>query len=349
MLKIQRAKNPANHVGMVLDASGSMIGLSSKLIEVADRQVAHLAQKSQEHNQETRISIWVFSGRGTVECVVWDMDVLRLPSIADFYEPGGQTALIDAVVKSIDDLHTVSQIYGNHSFLLYVFTDGQENASFIRDPQFLSNKIKGLPDNWTAAAFVPNVNGVVEAKHFGFPAGNIQMWDATSEQGLEEAARVMTSSLDSYMIGRSSGMKSTKTLFDMSAAAVNKQTIQAAGLTPLDPSEYILVPVIFKNPFQEGDDRIDNFITSLGHQFVAGRGYYQLTLAPVKVQIQKDIAIVEKKSGKVYVGNNARALLGVPDNITVTLRAGQNPDYDIYIQSTSNNRKLLLGQTLLLL
>lgn len=349
MPTVQKAKNIANHVAFVLDASSSMKHLQRKVIEVADRQVKHLAQKSTEYNQETRVSIWVFAGRGVLECVVWDMDVLRLPSIAEFYDPYGNTALIDAVIRSIDDLNTVSQIYGNHAFLMYVLTDGEENESLVKDPYVLSTKIKGQADNWTVAALVPNVQGVVMAKQFGFPAGNIQMWDSTSEQGLEEAHQTMTSSLDSYMTARSTGLRSTTSLFDMSAAAVNKQTIQAAGLTPLDLSEYILTTVVYGNGFRDGDDWISTYTNNvLGHQYVAGRGYYQLTLAPVKVQVQKDIAIVEKRSGKVYTGKNARALLGLPD-MEVTLRAGQNPDYDIFIQSTSPNRKLLHGQKYLYL
>lgn len=346
----KKAKNLGNHVAFVIDASSSMKGLTRKVIEVTDLQVASLAENSKKYNQETRVSIWIFSDRGTTECVVWDMDVLRLPSIEEFYSPHGMTALIDATLESIEDLSTVSQIYGDHSFLMYVITDGQENTSLVRDPQTLANKIKGLPDNWTVAALVPDIQGVVMAKQFGFPAGNIQVWDATSEAGLEEASNVITHSHTSYMEARATtGLRSTTSLFDMSSAAVNQDTIKAAGLTPLDPSEYLLVPVVFPKPFMEGDDWISTFVTRMGHQYVAGRAFYQLTLEPVKVQVQKDIAIVERKGGRVYTGKNARALLGLSDTATVTLRAGQNPDYDIFIQSTSVNRKLLLGQRLLLL
>lgn len=348
MPQIQQAENIANHVAIVLDASSSMRDRRRKTIEVTDRLIADMATRSKSYNQETRVSIWVFSGYRTVRCVIWDMDVLRLPSIEKLYHTEGMTALIDATLKSIDDLSTVSQIYGNHAFLMYVMTDGEENESGVRDPQILANRIKGLPNNWTVAAMVPNIQGVAAAKGFGFPAGNIQIWDATSDQGVEEAHQAMVSSLDSYMDARSTGMRSTTGLFDMSAAAVNAVTIQAAGLTPLDPSEYLLVPVVFKTPFHDGDDRIDNFTESMGHQYIVGRGFYQLTLASVKVQVQKDIAIVGKKSGKVYTGKNARALLGLPD-MTVTLKAGQNPDFDIFIQSTSLNRKLLIGSRYLYL
>ncbi len=349
--RVKRAKNLANHVAFVIDASSSMEHLRQKVIEVVDRQVAALAKNSQEYKQETRVSVFVFSSRGYFECVVWDMDVLRLPSIAEFYDPNGNTALIDSVIKSIDDLSTISQIYGDHSFLMFVVTDGQENNSLVRDPYVLSTKIKGLADNWTVAALVPDINGVTMAKKFGFPAGNIQMWDATSEQGLEEAHDAIVTAHTSFMKARATtGMRSTTSLFDMSASAVNAATIRAAGLTPLDLNEYILTTVVFdKNRFRDGDDWISTYTTNvLGHQYVAGRGYYQLTLEPVKVQVQKDIAIVERKSGKVYTGKNARALLGLTDMI-VTLKAGQNPDYDIFIQSTSPNRKLLYGQKYLYL
>lgn len=348
MPRAKRAKNIANHVAFVLDASTSMDHLTEKVIQVADRQVAALATNSQQYKQETRISIWVFSDRDNIECVVWDMDVLRLPSIAEFYQPSGNTALIDATLKSIGDLGTVSQIYGDHSFLMFVWTDGEENNSLIRSPRVLSDRINGLPDNWTVAALVPNIRGVAMAKQFGFPAGNIQMWDASTEKGMEEAHEVIVSAHTSFMKARATGMRSTSTLFDMSAAAVNKATIQAAGLTPLDPSEYILVPVVFRQPFQDGDDWISAFTESLGYQYVARRGFYQLTLATVLVQAHKEIAVFEKKSGKVYTGKNARALLGLPD-MNVTLKASQNHDYDIFIQSTSNNRKLLLGSKYLYL
>jgi hypothetical protein len=165
---------------------------------------------------------------------------------------------------------------------------------------------------------------------------------------MEEASQVITRAHTSYMEARATGLRSTNNLFDMSAAAVNATTIQAAGLTPLDPSEYVLIPVIFKPPFKEGDDWISTFTESIGYQYVARRGFYQLTLASVLVQAHKEIAVVEKKSGKVYTGKNARALLGLPD-MNVTLKASQNPDYDIFIQSTSNNRKLLLGSKYLYL
>lgn len=350
MPKSVLSANIINHIGFVLDASGSMSDHRQKLIEVVDNQIRHLAETSRDMDQETRISVWTFSDSNDIHCVCWDKDVLRLPSIAEYYKINGMTAFIDAAMKSLADMKTTSQIYGDHSFLFFFVTDGAENASRIYNRDHLAEALRKLDNNVTVGALVPGPKEMMEVKKLGFPAGNVQIWDATTAAGLERAGDSILRSTDAYMTARATtGLRSTTQLFDMSSAAVNSQTIQAAGLTPLDSSEYILTTVVYGKSFQDGDDWISTYTTNaLGHQYVAGRGYYQLTLAPVKVQIQKDIAIVEKKSGKVYTGKNARALLGLPDMI-VTLKAGQNPDYDIFIQSTSPNRKLLHGQKYLYL
>jgi uncharacterized protein YegL len=343
------ADNIINHFVFILDESGSMHGHRQNLVKVADRQIANLAEKSKANGQETRVSIFSFSSWNKIKCLVWDKDVLRLPSIEKHYNPDGQTALIDAMMKSLDDVLTTSQIYGDHSFVFYLLTDGGENDSRKYGSWDLSARLAKLPNNVTVAALVPGQRELNAVVHMGFHRGNALIWDSTTEEGLEEAHQNILRSTDEFMNLRTTGVRSTTGLFDMSAAAVNKQTIQAAGLTPLDTNEYILTTVIYGTNFQDGDDWISKYTTNvLGHQYVAGRGYYQLTLAPVKVQVQKDIAIVEKKSGKVYTGKNARALLGLPD-MEVTLKAGQNPEYDIFIQSTSPNRKLLHGQKYLYL
>lgn len=327
--------NIINHIGLVLDASSSMRHHASKLVEVADNQTKHLALRSKELNQETRISIWVFSGSNDIRCVVWDMDVLRLPSIANFYKPEGMTAFVDAAMMSFHDMGTTSQIYGDHSFLLYFLTDGYENDSRKHNRMDLIQVINGLEDNWTIAALVPGPNEMFEAKKLGFPAGNVQIWDTTAVDGIETVGKSITDSTDAYMAARSKGMKSTTTLFDMSAGAVNKKTIKQAGLKPLDKSKYLLVPV-------PADSRIDEFTKSMGHTFIVGRGYYQLSTRLVNVQAQKEIAVVEKSSGKVFTGDAARAMINLPDQ-TVRIKAGHNPDFDIYVQSTSINRKLIAG------
>lgn len=245
------SQNYINHVALVLDASSSMSHLSRKVVEVADQQIAYLARRSKELDQETRVTVYVFADK--VECVIYDKDVLRMPSLKQLYRVGGMTALLAATLKSQRELAQTAQLYGDHSFLTFVLTDGQENASHrcvdapTRDPrelvQGVVRMVETQEDNWTLAVLVPDQMGKREAMQCGFPKDNIAIWDATSTQGLEEAGQVIQQATERFMVGRSQGIRGSRAVFSMGAESVNKETIKAAGLTPVNPSEYHLIPV----------------------------------------------------------------------------------------------------------
>jgi len=62
--------------------SGSMASIREKTIKVFDDVVKHAAERSLELEQETRATIYVFSsGYKAVQCVAYDVNVLRLPSL----------------------------------------------------------------------------------------------------------------------------------------------------------------------------------------------------------------------------------------------------------------------------
>lgn len=331
-------QNYINHIALVLDASSSMHYNARRVIEVADAQIAHLAQRSKELDQETRITVYVFADRA--RCVIYDKDVLRLPSIREFYNPDGMTALVDATILALDDLALTPEKYGDHAFLIYVLTDGQENASHPRNRTALAPRLAGLPDHWTVAALVPDAVSKHEAKKFGFPADNIATWDASTGAGVVEAGATIRRATDQFMTGRASGIRGTRSVFSTSADAVNLSTIHAAALTPLPVSQYVLVPVHREGPIKE-------WVEECGYTYRVGSAYYQL-MKTETIQAQKALAVVEKATGKVYMGAEARGVVGLPD-MTVRVKPEQNPQFDIFVQSTSVNRKLLPGTTLLLL
>lgn len=327
--------NIINHVGLVLDESSSMTYHQESLVAAVDAQVKYLARRSQELDQETRISVWTFSGAGSTRCAVWDKDVLRLPSIRSLYRPHGMTALVDASLQAIRDLEETPQRYGDHSFLLYTFTDGQENSSRARGSD-LADRIARLPDNWTLAALVPDINGVHEAKRFGFPAGNIERWDTTSADGVTEVASRIQQATDTYMVSRASGVRSTRNLFSTGADAVNTATVSSAALTPLRKDSYLMTRVPQDASIRDFTER------EVGRTYQVGRGYYQLTKTE-NIQRYKEISVVERRGNRrVFVGRDARGLIGLPD-MDVRVKPDYNPDYDIFVQSTSTNRRLKAG------
>ncbi|MES4888720.1 vWA domain-containing protein [Streptomyces sp. NPDC096012] len=342
------SQNYINHVALVLDASSSMSHLSRKVVEVADQQIAYLARRSEELDQETRVTVYAFADR--VECVIYDKDVLRMPSLKQLYRAGGMTALLAAALKSQRELAQTAQLYGDHSFLTFVLTDGQENASHrcpdapASDPRELvesvSKMIETQEDNWTLAVLVPDQMGKREAMRCGFPKDNIAIWDATSTQGLEEAGQVIQQATEKFMVGRTQGIRGSRTVFSTGAEAVNKDTIKAAGLTPVNPSEYRLIPVA-------RDAAIRDWVIESGHTYRTGGAFYQLSKSE-KIQARKQIAVLEKRTDRVYTGPEARALLGLPD-AEVRIKPDHNDDFMIFVQSTSVNRKLVPNTRLLLM
>ena len=85
--------------------------LQDKVVEITDKQVTHLVDRSK---QETRISIFFFESNLT--CHSYDTDVLRLPSIKDKYRTGGGTSLIDATTGLIRKLKKIPELFGDHPF-----------------------------------------------------------------------------------------------------------------------------------------------------------------------------------------------------------------------------------------
>lgn len=336
-MKTSVTQNFINHVALVLDASGSMEHLARQVVEVADAQVKYLAQRSQEMDQETRLTVYTFDNY--VTCLFYDKDVLRLPSLRGHYRASGGTALMDATHTAIDDLQATAQRYGDHSFLCYVLTDGEENASRKVVAPVLKRMIEGLPDNWTIAGFVPNPYGMHEAKKFGFSKDNLALWD-TSARGMAEVGEVIRRTTDSYMTMRASGVRGTKSLFTPDTSHLNKASVKSVGARKLTPGQFRLVDVA-------QDGRIDDLVSRItGRPYVLGEGFYQLT-KKVTVQAQKSIALLEKKTFTVFVGHQTRAVLGLPD-FEVKIEPVSHPAYDIFVQSTSVNRKLFAGTKLLL-
>lgn len=358
-------QNYINHIALVLDASASMQSLASKVVKVTDDLVAFLADKSKKDNEETRITVYSFSDEA--ECHIWDMDVFRLPSIKGLYKIKYSTALIDAVHLVLDDLSTVPEKYGDHDFMAYVLTDGQENVSrgkqtpqrgfYGRVPsgtltKELRDRLDGLPANVTMLGLAPDDTAARYMYRYGFAEGNVALWDASTEEGLETAVERIKEAHTSYVATRTlTGVRGTKSAFVV-GDNVDKAHVKAANLKPLANSTRQIVPVVKTPEAYEHKTKgwvveIKPFVDYAHPPYRVGRAFYQLVKRE-KIQGDKAIAVVEKSTSKVFVGDGARQLVGLPDH-EVAVTPGQSADYDIYVQSSSVNRQLQIGTKVLLL
>lgn len=321
-------QQPINHIVFAIDKSGSMYPHESKVPEVFDAQIANLAKVSKELDQETRVTIYLFDHE--IECVVYDTDVLRLPSLKGKYHANGGTSLIDATSKVIDDLKLTPEIYGEHGYLVFVLSDGEDQHSKGKGSA-LAAKIKSLSENWTFAALVPDQRAIEQAAKYGFPKDNIMVWDVASSKGIDTVSSKMQQATRSYMQGRATGVRGTKTLFQINNNISTSEV--KSNLEELSPSEYTVIQVRKDSPIKE-------YVESWTKKpYVVGSGYYQLTKKET-IQASKHILIRNTRNGKVYSGDAARQLLGLPD-YDVKVEPTQLKDHEIFVNSTSVNRKLI--------
>lgn len=331
---MHKAQRLINHVALVLDASWSMKGRERSVVKVTDEQIKHLALKSEELSQETRVSVYRF-GEQTIECLIFDMDVMRLPSASDLYEVLYEnTSLIDTTLKVQEDLSSTSQLYGDHAFLTFVLTDGQENRS-KNTPAKLRGYLQNMKDNWSLGFLVPDSNGVAYMERLGVLRDSIAIWDTQSAAGLDVAASAIRTATDNFMTNRIAGQRGTRSVFSTGTDAVNTQTVKGS-----------LKPVSGLGKYEvKGEQRIDDFVSSKVGYYNAGMAYYELTKREL-IQASKQLLFLDKRTGKVYGGPEARRVVGLP-NTDTKVSPNHNPDYEIYVQSTSLNRKLKDGQKVL--
>lgn len=335
------------YIGISRDHSGSMRSIAKAAARDYNSKISTIRDASSANNQDTIVSV-VECGYGDTDRVrrsIVNSNVNTLTPIAEsaYTANGRGTPLWDSVGELIEMFENVPDA-GNKdvSFLVMAITDGAENASKKYSSRSIAEKIRALTntDRWTFVFRVPRGEGRRIAQ-LGIPEGNIQEWDQTNA-GVEVAAKRDQEAFTEYFTARSIGTTSTKKFYtDLSK--VSSQDV-AAVLTDVS-NEVLIWPV---GPKDDGAE-IRPFIEARlnGKPMLKGSGFYQLTKTEPLVQDHKRILIRDKTTQAVYFGSAARQMLGLPAWGGVRLAPGAHGNFDIFIQSTSVNRKLTKGTSLI--
>jgi hypothetical protein len=281
--------------------------------------------------------------RGTVkrEVVNSNAKVLEPIDPRDYKTNGGSTPLYDSVLEVIKLLEQVPDKDDKEvSFLVIVITDGQENASDATH-HHMHRKLRALQgtDRWTFTFRVPK-GYKQDCVYMGIPEGNIIEWDQTQE-GLERSTKDNVQAIDNYYVGRSKGIRGTSTFY-ADLRAVSTKDIKRSMK---DISRHVRIWAVSK---YSNTSEIRTYVErQLGTEgsYLKGAAFYQLTKSE-KVQPYKQLVIVDRNTGKVYGGYDARYLLGLPDQGEIRLKPGDHGHFDVFVQSTSVNRKLVGGTKL---
>lgn len=329
------------YVGFSRDHSASM------------RHIAHVAARDYNSKVETIRTAATVNGIDTivsvVECgagrtsqtktVVLNSSVSALKLIPDrgYIADGMGTPLYDSVVDLINIFKAVPDANSpDVSFLVMAITDGDENASRTTGSQ-LGAMIRQLEatDRWTFVFRVPRGAKAKVVRALGIHEGNVLEWDQT-ERGVQQAAQRDAEAFTEYFTGRTRGVTRTSAFYtDLSKVS---SADVAATLTDIS-SEVTLWPVTEIaeiKPFVEARNN---------GELKRGAAFYQLTKKEDEVQENKIILVRDKTTQAIYTGSAARVMLGLNTYGTVRVVPGNHGNFDVFIQSTSVNRKLMPGTT----
>lgn len=93
----------------------------------------------------------------------------------------------------------------------------------------------------------------------------------------------------------------------------------------------------------ETDSVIRDFVNDHDLVFAPGKGFYEFTKRET-IQDKKEIVIRNKVTGDMFTGSAARKLLNIPLGMGKSKISPKHGDkYDVFVQSTSYNRKLVGG------
>lgn len=116
--------------------------------------------------------------------------------------------------------------------------------------------------------------------------------------------------------------------YDMSAGD------DAGDLRPVPPARFQILNVA-------NNCSITQFVRDQGVEFKVGRGFYQFT-KPEDIAPTKQIILRKKGTGELFQGRKARLMAKIPD-VKARVKPSDVADYDVFVQSTSANRKLIAG------
>jgi len=341
-------KKLQSHCAFCIDESGSIAhaGITKPLVEAYNQTVTDIRQSVLDEGQEASMTALAFGDRNLKHRILYvgqQVQTVTPLRVSDL-NPTGMTPLFDSVYRAIKKLEELDDGNPDTSLIVSTITDGQENQSV--DPgvpttlRLMESKI--ATDRWTFSFLVPNGEEDSFARDFNVPRGNVQGWDTKTARGTKEAGVATSSAYRSFFTQKSAagvGKKMSTKSFYSSTADLTVRTARA------ELSEITKQVTFIKAP---KDTTIKEIILGAGDEWIKGAAFYQLVKTEKKVQNYKLVALRVKTSGKVYCGEEARNMLGIGGAVdTVRLVPGDHGKFDVFIQSTSVNRKIPGGTQVL--
>lgn len=207
-------KAPLTNVAFILDCSGSMEHGKDATIEGFNTQVSVVRAGAKDAGRTTFTDVH-FNHDVELRCVAGSIDELRQLDDKK-YQPGGNTALLDALGCTIAALLPTTDINSpDTAMLVTLFTDGEENSSRIYDVATVKALVERLEatGRWTFALVGPMQSVTSLGEMLSVKQKNVAGFDSSSVRDKRRAFSSMSFSSARYMSQRSSGLRQSDDFF----------------------------------------------------------------------------------------------------------------------------------------
>lgn len=320
-------------VTMCIDRSGSMHGIMRKANESLKEQLSSLQADAQKTGLDVKFRVLAFSSY--LDWVVGDQALFVDLASTDiekmsYIDAHGGTRLVDAIGAALETSPE------DESSLIMTITDGQENESRLQRSDLKALVDRRVATDKVTLTFLGPRGSTDEMLRLGFQPGNCQEWEQTYE-GVARVTMMNNAGLGSYTKSIASGLSSVDSFYanvgNLKSSTVKKN---------LDD-----VSTRFKTLRVDREEKIADFVKRKLGTYRKGAAYYQLSKSEKSVQSYKKILVRKKNESKIYGGEDARAVLGIPEGQDLKVKIANLGEWDIFVQSTSLNRLLVRGTDLL--
>lgn len=194
----------------ILDKSGSMLSVLTPTISGFNEVLNNIKKSTTDNKISSYVSLVQFSSGSDYKVSYSRVAANSVPSLSTKnYHPGGVTALNDATWKAItelrDHLDALGKLNDKVNVTVYIFTDGEENASTIVTGAQVKTLIEQVRDNykWTVTFIGAGDKATIEntATQMGIFVSNTAHYtaDAAGVTGIfSKMSTARTASLSNY-------------------------------------------------------------------------------------------------------------------------------------------------------
>jgi Mg-chelatase subunit ChlD len=209
-------KNKKTIYHFIIDKSGSMSGMEQQAVSGFNTQLATLQELKQTYpEQEFKVSLTYFNHH--VQDIILNGSVDQiLPMDPRTFDPGGSTALLDAIGKSIYQLKSDFETElkkDEATVVMVIITDGAENASRLYTYHEVARMIKELDETgkWTFSFLGADLDAIHTSQMLNIRKENVISFSKSNYSGMMNDVSI---SIRTYAQSKSHG-NAKNNIFDI--------------------------------------------------------------------------------------------------------------------------------------